>query len=154
MVAAWQSNQADGSALLGGSTLTQQLAKLVYTGGDRSATRKLRELLYAAEMERTLGKARILQLYLALAPWGQGVCGAERAARVYRHRRPSRLGPVESAGLASRLPSPDAQLARLAAGEPVDSARVEFIIEGMRPMSLARREKALAQLTMWTPPML
>ena len=45
----------------------------------QTLARKLRELLYAVEMERTLGKARILQLYLALAPWGDGVCGAERA---------------------------------------------------------------------------
>jgi hypothetical protein len=152
MIAAWQQNQSDGATLIGGSTLTQQLAKLVYTGDDRSATRKLRELLYAAEMERTLGKARILQLYLALAPWGQGVCGAERAARVYLHKSASSLGPVESAWLASLLTSPDAQLRRVAAGEPVDAARVEHVIEGMRPMSLARREKALAQLTMWSPP--
>ena len=151
MLAVWQSNQGEGATLAGASTLTQQLAKLVYTGDDRSATRKLRELLYAAEMERTLGKARILQLYLALAPWGSGVCGAERAARVYLHKPASNLGPVESAWLASLLTSPDAQLRRLAAGEEPDRARIEQIIIGMRPMNLARREKALAQLTMWSP---
>jgi hypothetical protein len=154
MLAVWQSNQGEGATLAGASTLTQQLAKLVYTGDDRSATRKLRELLYAAEMERTLGKARILQLYLALAPWGSGVCGAERAARVYLHKPASNLGPVESAWLASLLTSPDAQLRRLATGEEPDRARIEQIIIGMRPMNLARREKALAQLTMWSPPML
>jgi len=151
MLAVWQSNQGEGATLAGASTLTQQLAKLVYTGDDRSATRKLRELLYAAEMERTLGKARILQLYLALAPWGSGVCGAERAARVYLHKPASNLGPVESAWLASLLTSPDAQLRRFAAGEEPDRARIEQIIIGMRPMNLARREKALAQLTMWSP---
>ncbi len=63
-------------------------------GDERSASRKLRELLYAVEMERTLGKARILQLYLALAPWGDGVCGAERAVRLHlgsaRHRPSAR----------------------------------------------------------------
>jgi membrane peptidoglycan carboxypeptidase len=80
LLAAGAHNQRDGSALRGASTLTQQLAKLTITGDDRSAARKLRELLYAVEMERTLGKARILQMYLALAPWGDGVCGAERAA--------------------------------------------------------------------------
>ena len=151
MLAVWQSNQGEGATLAGASTLTQQLAKLIYTGDDRSATRKLRELLYAAEMERTLGKARILQLYLALAPWGSGVCGAERAARVYLHKPASNLGPVESAWLASLLTSPDAQLRRLAGGEEPDRARIEQIIIGMRPMNLARREKALAQLTMWSP---
>ena len=149
-----KATSATAPRLAGASTLTQQLAKLVYTGDDRSATRKLRELLYAVEMERTLGKARILQLYLALAPWGQGVCGAERAARVYLHKPASSLGPIESAWLASLLTGPDAQLKRLADGEEVDRARIERVIEGMRPMSLARREKALAQLTMWSPPRL
>ena len=73
----------------GGSTLTQQLAKLLVTGSERSAERKLRELLYAVEMEQTLGKARILQLYLDNAPWGAGhlLCGAEAAARRYFKRR-------------------------------------------------------------------
>jgi hypothetical protein len=79
------------------------------------------------------------------------VCGAERAARVYLHKPASNLGPVESAWLASLLTSPDAQLRRLAAGEEPDRARIEQIIIGMRPMNLARREKALAQLTMWSP---
>ncbi|HSB99473.1 MAG TPA: biosynthetic peptidoglycan transglycosylase, partial [Burkholderiaceae bacterium] len=70
LLAAGAHNQRDGSVLRGASTLTQRLAKLTITGDDRSAARKLRELLYAVEMERTLGKARILQMYLALAPWG------------------------------------------------------------------------------------
>ena len=86
------------------------------TGDERSAARKLRELLYAVEMERTLGKARILQLYLALAPWGEGVCGAERAVRVHLGQRDaSAVGPVAAAWLASLLPQPDALLRSRAA---------------------------------------
>ena len=79
IVAAWSTNQRPGEALHGASTLSQQLAKLVYTGDSRSHARKLRELLYAVELDRTLGKARVLNLYLAMAPWGDGQCGAQSA---------------------------------------------------------------------------
>ena len=148
-------NQRPGAALAGGSTLTQQLAKLVVTGGERSAGRKLRELLYAVEMERTLGKARILQLYLALAPWGDGVCGAERAVRVHLGQRDaSAIGPVAAAWLASLLTAPDAHLkSELAAGE-VEHGRVARVLEAMRPMRPERREKAQLQLLFWSPPAL
>lgn len=150
---AWQHNQQPGAALAGASTLTQQLAKLVMTGDDRSAARKLRELLYAVEMERTLGKARILQLYLALAPWGDGVCGAERAVRVHLGQRDaSAVGPVAAAWLASLLPQPDALLRAEQQRGEIDTERVARVIEGMRPMTPARREKALVQMLFWSPP--
>lgn len=84
-------------------SLTGQLARLLYTGDGRSLPQSLREWLYAAEMERTLGKGRILQTYLALAPWGAGVCGAEAAARHYLGKPAERLTPREAAWLASRL---------------------------------------------------
>ena len=60
-----EGNQRRDRAARGASTITQQLARLVYTGDERSLARKVRELLYAVEMERTLGKGRILRLYLA-----------------------------------------------------------------------------------------
>ncbi len=149
---AWHHNQRTDAALVGGSTLTQQLAKLVYTGDDRSAARKLRELLYAVEMERTLGKPRILQLYLALAPWGDGVCGADRAARVHLGQRDaSALGPVAAAWLASLLPQPDALLRSESEAGEIDAQRVARVLEAMQPMSAARRERALATLPFWTP---
>lgn len=152
---AWQHNQQPGSNLVGASTLTQQLAKLVVTGDERSAARKLRELLYAVEMERTLGKARILQLYLALAPWGDGVCGAERAARVHLGLRDaSAVGPVAAAWLASLLPQPDTLLRAEQQHGEVDAERVARVIEAMRPMNAQRREKALATLPFWSPPAL
>jgi len=152
---AWQHNQQPGAALAGASTLTQQLAKLAFTGDDRSAARKLRELLYAVEMERTLGKARILQLYLALAPWGEGVCGAERAVRVHLGQRDaSAVGPVAAAWLASLLPQPDVLLRAEQQRGEVDAERVARVIEALRPMSKERREKALAVMPFWTPPAL
>lgn len=155
MLDAWQHNQKPGAPIAGASTLTQQLAKLTITGDERSATRKLRELLYAVEMERTLGKARILQLYLALAPWGEGVCGAERAVRVHLgYRDASTIGPLAAAWLASLLTAPDAHLRAEQAAGQVDEARVTRVLEAMRPLRAERREKALATLPFWSPPAL
>jgi Transglycosylase len=152
---ALQHNQKSGAAIAGASTLTQQLAKMVVAGDERSASRKLRELLYAVEMERTLGKARILQLYLALAPWGDGVCGAERAVRVHLGQRDaSAVGPVAAAWLASLLPAPDAYLKSELAAVEVDQARVARVIDAMRPMSPERRGKAQVALLFWSPPAL
>jgi len=151
MLAAWQHNQHDGVPLRGGSTLTQQLAKLTFTGDDRSATRKLRELLYAAEMERTLGKARILQLYLALAPWGDGVCGAERAAQVYLGKSASKVGPVSAAWLVSLLRNPEAQLRLYARSRDIDRERVRQILASIRPMSATQRTLANEQVQDWLP---
>lgn len=65
----------------GGSTITQQLAKNLYLGSSRNPDRKLQELFVALRMERTLSKRRILELYLNLIEWGDGVYGAEAAAR-------------------------------------------------------------------------
>ena len=153
VAAAWLHNQQPGSALAGASTLSQQLAKLAIVGDDRSAARKLRELLYAVEMERTLGKARILQLYLALAPWGDGICGAERAVRVHLGQHdPSAIGPVAAAWLASLLPQPSALLRMEQQRGEVDAERVARVLEAMRPMRPERRDKALAALPTWSPP--
>jgi hypothetical protein len=151
MLAAWRHNQRDGAGLRGGSTLTQQLAKFTITGDDRSATRKLRELLYAVEMERTLGKARILQLYLALAPWGDGVCGAERAAQAYLGKSASKIGPVSAAWLVSLLRNPEANLQRVVRAREIDRGRIKQIVAGMRPMSPAQRTLANEQLLEWMP---
>jgi hypothetical protein len=151
LLAAGAHNQRDGSALRGASTLTQQLAKLTITGDDRSAARKLRELLYAVEMERTLGKARILQMYLALAPWGDGVCGAERAAQVYLGKSAAKVGPVSAAWLVSLLRNPDAQLRHYGQAKDIDRERVKQILAGMRPMNAAQRALANEQVQEWLP---
>ena len=83
--------------------MTQQLARTLFTGGEKTAARKLRELLYAIEMERTLGKPRILELYLNTVDWGPGLCGARAAARTYFRKRPEQLTPLEAAWLAGIL---------------------------------------------------
>jgi len=140
--AALHTNHREG-ALHGASTLTQQLARLLYAGGERTPQRKLRELLYAVEMEETLGKARILQLYLALAPWGEDVCGAENAARRYLGKPASAVTAAEAAWLASLLTNPDRQLQRTQT-DGVDAMRIARIVQDMRPMSARQRQRALA----------
>lgn len=101
--AALRWNGSQGQALRGASTITQQVARMMFVGGGRDLPRKLRELLYAVEMERTLGKAQILALYLDAAPWGEGVCGAEAAAKRYFAKRASQLRPDEAARMAAML---------------------------------------------------
>ena len=149
--AAWLRNQRDHAPTRGASTLTQQLAKLVYTGDDRTHVRKLRELLYAMEMERTLGKARILQLYLSLAPWGDGRCGGEAAARRYLGKPAAELTPIEAAWLASLLRSPDAQLRDWRRTGEIDRERVALVLDGLRPVPPALRRTQLQRLPQWQP---
>ncbi len=155
IMAAWSANQsaarAEGGRPRGASTLSQQLAKLIYTGDRPSHARKLRELLYAVELDRTLGKARVLDLYLAMAPWADGQCGAHAAALNLLGKRAAALTPVEAAWLASLLRNPNAALARMVHGGAVDVNRVALVIEGMRPMSPARRLAALEALESWRP---
>ena len=97
---------APAASLRGASTLSQQVAKLLVTGGERSPVRKLRELLYAVEMEQTLGKARILRLYLDNAPWGATICGARAAAHTYFNKRADQVTTDEAAWLAAMLHNP------------------------------------------------
>ena len=92
--------------LRGRSTITQQLAKNLYFGTDRTLARKAMELVVAARLERRLGKDRILELYLNVVEWGPGVFGAEAAARRYFGRSAASLSLDEAAALAATLPHP------------------------------------------------
>jgi len=90
----------------GGSTITQQLAKNVFFGTRKSLVRKARELLVTTWMENDLSKRRILELYLNVIEWGDGVYGAEAAARRYYGKAASDLDANEAAGLAAMIPNP------------------------------------------------
>ena len=99
-------NLEAGEFKRGGSTITQQLAKNLYLSSERSLLRKARETLITRSLEQHLTKERILELYLNIAEWGQGVYGAEAAAR-HHFKKPSRdLTADEAAWLAAILPSP------------------------------------------------
>lgn len=92
---------------LGGSTISQQLAKNLYLTPEKSVIRKMKEAIITWRMERILRKKRILELYLNVAEWGdQGIFGIEKAAMHYYGKSASELGPEESARLAAVLPNP------------------------------------------------
>jgi monofunctional biosynthetic peptidoglycan transglycosylase len=90
----------------GASTITQQLAKNLYLSPSKNPIRKLRELLIARRLEVELSKQRILELYLNLIEWGDGIYGAEAAARQYFRTSAAQLGPQESALLAAAIVNP------------------------------------------------
>jgi monofunctional biosynthetic peptidoglycan transglycosylase len=90
----------------GGSTITQQLARNLYLSPEKSLMRKISEALITWRMEKVLSKKRILELYLNVAEWGEGIFGVEAASRRYYGKPSSELAPEEAARLASVLPNP------------------------------------------------
>ena len=99
-------NWEKGALRRGGSTITQQLAKNLYLSSEKSLLRKAHEALLARELERCLTKKRILELYLNVVEWGDGIYGAEAAARHHFGTSAGDLTPDEAALLAAMLPSP------------------------------------------------
>jgi len=121
---AWERNQnaearaerrkplaSDGRAraapkLVGGSTITQQLAKNLFLSGERTPLRKAQEFVLTLALEWTLSKRRILEIYLNHVEWGEGLFGAQAAARHYFHVDAAQLGAPAAARLAVMLPAP------------------------------------------------
>ena len=152
IMAVWPGSANGEPPLRGASTIPQQLAKLIYTGDSRSHARKLRELLYAVELDRTLGKARTLNLYLAMAPWGHGLCGAHAAARQYFNKPPDALSPIEAVWLATLLHNPDRELARLGRDGAPNAERLVWVADQLRPTTLRERERLRKAAARWQPP--
>ena len=92
--------------LVGGSTITQQLAKNLFLGPERNLPRKLQELVITQMLEALLTKQRILEIYLNNVEWGEGVFGAEAASQYYFRTRAALLSPAQAARLAVMLPAP------------------------------------------------
>jgi monofunctional biosynthetic peptidoglycan transglycosylase len=90
----------------GGSTLSQQLARNLYLSPEKSLLRKMSEALITWRMEKVLSKRRILELYLNVVEWGEGIFGIEAASRHYYGKPSSELTPFEATRLAAILPSP------------------------------------------------
>jgi monofunctional biosynthetic peptidoglycan transglycosylase len=95
-----------GTLLRGASTITQQLAKNLYLSPSRNPFRKLRELIITRRLERELTKTRIFELYLNEIEWGDGIYGAEAAARAYFGTSASALGPDQAALMAGAIVNP------------------------------------------------
>ena len=114
--AAWRRHQNPPAAaatggggaarVIGGSTLTQQLAKNLFLSGERTLWRKGQELVLALALDAMLDKPRLLEIYLNHVEWGEGIFGAEAAARRYFQRPAQALDAHQSARLAVMLPAP------------------------------------------------
>jgi monofunctional biosynthetic peptidoglycan transglycosylase len=110
----------------GASTITQQLAKNLYLSSERSFVRKAREAAITYFIERNLTKRRILELYLNNIEWGDGIYGAEAAARTYFGKSAANLTPQEAAFLSAIIPNP----------------RTEFNPK-LHPQRVARRQRII-----------
>ena len=105
----WKAVKTDWKAMRlarGGSTITQQVARNLYLSPSKNPLRKIKEILIARRLEKTLGKRRIFEIYLNIAEWGKGIYGAQAAAFAYFGHSAAELTPEEAAALAAALPSP------------------------------------------------
>ena len=106
MRAAHDKNVREGEIVSGGSTITQQLAKNLFLTPERAWWRKLQEAAITVMIEAVMGKRRILEIYLNVVEWGDGVFGAEAAARYHFGVSAASLNSAQAARLAVMLPSP------------------------------------------------
>ncbi len=103
---AYEKNRREGEVVAGGSTITQQLAKNLFLPGHRAWWRKAQEAAITVMIELIMDKRRILEVYLNVIEWGEGVFGAEAAARYHFGIAAAELSPEQAARLAAMVPSP------------------------------------------------
>jgi monofunctional biosynthetic peptidoglycan transglycosylase len=103
---ALEKNQKKGKVVAGGSTISQQLAKNLFLSPSKSYLRKIEEAIITLMIETVMSKRRILEVYLNVVEWGNGVFGAEAAAQRYYGVSAAQLGPSQAAHLAVMLPNP------------------------------------------------
>ncbi|MCW5632241.1 MAG: monofunctional biosynthetic peptidoglycan transglycosylase [Rubrivivax sp.] len=120
--------------VVGGSTITQQLAKNLLLSGERTVLRKGQELVLTLALEVLLSKQRILEIYLNNVEWGEGLFGAQAAARYYFRVDAARLGPEPAARLAVMLPAP--KRFEKARGSSYVAERAAVIVERMGAVDL------------------
>ncbi len=123
-----QSTPSKGK-IVGGSTITQQLAKNLFLSGERTFVRKAQEFLITLYLETFLTKKRILEIYLNSVEWGEGVFGAEAAARHYYSTSAESLSSAQAARLAVMLPRP--KYFEKLPGSPYLASRAELIEQRM-----------------------
>jgi len=103
---ALEKNLKQGRFAAGASTISQQLTKNLFLSPEKSLTRKAKEAILTWRLENALSKRRILELYVNVAEWGDGIFGVEAASRHYFHKPASALTSMEAARLAAVLPNP------------------------------------------------
>jgi membrane peptidoglycan carboxypeptidase len=138
-----------GGAVRGASTITQQLAKNLFLSREKSLQRKLRELSYSFLLESTLGKQRILEIYLNVIEWGPGLYGLRPAARHYFDKEPPALSPRETAFLVSLIPGPLKYQASIQGGEvrPGFDTLVNNLLVKLRSVEAISEEEYQAALS-------
>ncbi len=103
---AYEKNLKKGKIVAGGSTISQQLAKNLFLSTKRTPWRKGEEAIITVMLETVMDKQRILEIYLNVIEWGNGVFGAEAAARHYYHVSAAQLSAIQAAKLAAMVPNP------------------------------------------------
>lgn len=116
---------------VGGSTITQQVVKYMFTNGERTWKRKIEELLYAVQLEHTLTKTQILNVYLNTVDWGPGLCGAYAATHYYFGLPPAQINPIQAAWLAGIIKNPHRAWKRQFMARQPDLQRAESILHYM-----------------------
>ena len=132
---AYKENVRKGKVARGGSTITQQLAKNLFLSSERSYWRKGQELVITYMIEALWDKRRILEVYLNVVEWGDGVFGAEAAARQYFNVSAAHLNAEQSARLAAYLPNPK-RYGRIRSGPYLDrrtAAIQRFMVDVIPP---------------------
>jgi len=120
--------------IVGGSTITQQLAKNLFLSGERNMARKAQEALITLTLEALLPKQRILEIYLNSVEWGEGVFGAEAAAQHYFRKPAAQLSAWEAARLAVMLPRP--RYFEKRPDSPYLASRAQVIVNRMNDVAL------------------
>ena len=151
MKKAWEKNQqktqagnSSKTALRGGSTITQQLAKNLFLSSEQNYFRKGQEFVITGLLELILSKQRLFEIYLNSVEWGEGIFGIGAAAQHYYGVNPSNLDRDQSAALASALPAPKCfdQQQHCYRGSINYAARQEFILEYMDRVALSPISKS------------
>lgn len=103
---AYEKNIKKGKVVAGGSTISQQLAKNLFLSTKRTPWRKAEEAMITVMLEATMSKRRIFEIYLNVIEWGNGIFGAEAAAKYYYHTSAKNLSADQAAKLAAMVPNP------------------------------------------------
>ena len=103
---AYAKNLKKGKVVAGGSTISQQLAKNLFLSTKRTPWRKAEEIMITVMLEETMSKRRIFEIYLNVIEWGNGIFGAEAAAKYYYHTSAKNLSAEQAAKLAAMVPNP------------------------------------------------
>lgn len=103
---AYEKNLKKGKVVAGGSTISQQLAKNLFLSTKRTPWRKAEEAMITVMLEATMSKRRIFEIYLNVIEWGNGIFGAEAAAKYYFHTSAKNLSAEQAAKLAAMVPNP------------------------------------------------